>query len=451
MNKRRRQILFYTLVCIFCVAGYLALLFAFGYTYDFKQNKFVETGSIYVNANTASLVSIGGSKPKETSFLRSDYSKKYLLPGVYNVEVSKEDYQSWSKKVQVPAGLVASFNNIVLLPNGLEPITIFPNLDFLSLNKENKLAFYTDKNQQFGFVDYEDSRVTPFTTRLTISPRLVSWDEEHEQIFVSNYVASKIINDEELTVFVPSTLLNPSLVLRDKYIISQSGQIISIYDYEKGVYIDYIKDISSSYADKDSIYFINVKDSLLYEYNLRNHEISLISGVDNFKGGKLIEVSKIDNDYIVSIDNNLQTLIFKVNVEEIDLIAQNVIDYKISYDEKMIAWWDTEGVSIYWLEDTKIQPFKKAGDTERILILKGINNVYWHKQNGHLVIFTDRLIVFTEIDTRYAPNTVTMYDLFKDYDFKSNVRSIEAGIYNGDSNAVFFRIGSDLLRISLEE
>jgi len=189
----------------------------------------------------------------------------------------------------------------------------------------------------------------------------------------------------------------------------------------------------------------------LYEYSLRNQEISLVSGVDNFKGGKLVKVSQIDNDYIISIDNNIQTLIFKVNIEEIDLVAQNVTDYKISYDEKMIVWWDTEGVSVYWLEDTRTQPFKEAGDTEKILILKGINNVYWHKQNGHLIIFTDRLVVFTEIDIRYVPNTVTIYDLYKDYDFEFNVRSIEAGIYNGDSNVIFFRIGSDLLRISLEE
>ena len=257
MNKRKRQILFYTLVCVFCVVGYLALLFAFGYTFDFEQRKFVETGSIYVNVNTSSLVSIGGSKSKETSFLRSDYSKKYLLPGVYSVEVLKENYRSWNKKVQVPAGLVASFNNIVLLPNNLGPVTIFPNLDFLSLNEGNRLAFYTDKNQQFGFIDYNKSKVIPFTSRLTILPRLVSWDEEHEQIFISNYVTSKIINDEELTISVPNTLLNSSLVLRDKYIISQSGQIISIYDYEKRAYVDYIKDISSSYVDKDSIYFIN--------------------------------------------------------------------------------------------------------------------------------------------------------------------------------------------------
>jgi hypothetical protein len=451
MTNIKRKILFYTLVCVFFAAGYLALLFAFGYTYDFEQKKFVETGSIYINANISSLVSIGGSKAKETSLLRSDYSKKYLLPGVYNVEVSKEDYRSWNKKIQIPAGLVASFNNIVLLPNNLEPVTIFPNLSYLSLNKNTDSAFYTDENQQFGFIDYKNSRVTPFTSRLTISPRLTSWDEEHEQFFVSNYVTSKIINDEELDVVVPSTLLNSSLVLRDNYIISQLGQTISIYDHEKRAYADYVQNVSSLYVEKDIIYFINSKDFLLYEYDLRKQEVSLISGVDNFKGGKLTKVSKIGNDYIVSIDNKLQTIVFKVNVEEIKLVAQNVTDYRISYDEKMIAWWDTEGISVYWLKDTKTQPFKKIGETERILILKGINNAYWHKQNGHLIIFTNRLAVFTEIDTRYAPNTITMYDLFKDYDFKSNVRFIEAGIYNGNLNAVFFRIGSDLLRISLEE
>ncbi len=452
MTKRKKQLLFYTLVGVFFIVGYLALILAFGYTYDFEQNEFVKTGSIYLNINTSSSVSVGGSKPKDTSLIRNDLSKKYLLPGVYNVEVIKEGYMTWYKKVQVPAGLVAAFNNIVLIPENIKPVILFPNLSYLSLNNNGSSAFYIDNNQQFGFVDYEESEINPISSRLTISPQIVSWDEKSNQFFVSNYATSKIIGDQELTIPIPSMLLNSSLVLRENNLISQTENSISIYDYKKGIFVDSVKNVSSFYVTKNTVYFINSIDYLLYEYDLDNQKITLVSGIDNFKGGKLLEVSEVDDALIILIDNNIQKMIFRINVEEIELVAKNVTDYEMSYDNKMLTWWDSDSISVYWIEDSKVQPFQKAGDTEKILLLKGISRAYWHKQNGHLIIFTERLVVFSEIDTRYSPNLVTLYDLYRDYDFGSkSTRSIKAGVYNGDSNSVFFRVGEELIKIPLEE
>ncbi len=452
MDKKTRQILFYTLVGVFFVAGYLTLLFAFGYTYDFKQNQFIKTGSVYLSMNVSSSITIGGSTQKETGLLRNDFSKKYLLPGIYNVEVSKEGYQTWAKKVQIPAGLVSSFNNIILVPEDTTPITLFPNLADLYTDNSGSSAFYIDSNQQFGFVDYDKSEVKPFFSRLTFAPKIVSWDETNEQIFVSNFATSKILGDEEVTLHIPSTLLNSSLVLRDEYLISKAGQNILIYNHEEGSFNDSIRNVSSFHIEKDIIYFINSKDFLLYGYDLNDKEAVLVSGADNFRGGELLEVSKVDDDYYALIKAGAQKLIFKINLEEVSLIAGNVRDYKLSYDNRILAWWDSEGISIYWLEDTRTQPFRVAEETERILLLKGINDVHWHKQNGHLVIFTNRLVVFSEIDTRSTLSTTTLYDLFRDYDFQSKSSQVIAnGVYNSELDAVYFTIGSDLLRISLEK
>lgn len=452
MNKKNRRIFFCTLVCVFFTAGYLALLFAFGYTYDFEMDKFVKTGSIYLDANVSSLVSVGNSKPKKTSLIGNDFTKKYLLPGVYTIKVAKEGYATWSKTIEIPAGFVASFNNIALLPEDLSPTVVFPNIKNLYPDDSGKSAFYIDANNQFGFVDFSRSEVKPFSSTISIAPAIFSWDELNGQVFLSNFATSKIIGKDERTMPVPSAVLNPTLEIEGKYLVSQLGQTISVYNHETGSFEDRINNASSFYANGNNIYYINSKDNLLYVYDLNKKEILLVSGADNFKGGTLLKAEKVQNDVYVLIRAKTQNHIFKINPEKVALIAQNADDFKFSYDKKMLAWRSFDGIYVYWLEDTKNQPFKKAGDTEKITNLRDIKDFYWHKQNGHLILFTDRLIRFVEIDTRSGPISVTVFDSFRDYKSETGpVPSLENGSYNGDLNAVYFTMGKNLLKILLEK
>lgn len=450
MSKTKKKILFYSLFASFFLVGYFALLFAFGFAYDFESGKFVKTGSIYVSTNVSAKVKIGEGKPKDTGLLRNDATKKYLLPDEYDIDVTKQGYSNWHKTADVPAGLVAAFQNIILVPEDLKAVTLLPTIQDISFSDNGKYLFYKDVVNKYGIVELKDPKIEPSDDRLTNSLNIVSWDEENKNIFLSNFAASRIIGGSERIIPVPVSLLNRTLVLADDYLISLSNRNILIYDHKQGVFEETIRSASSFAVNEKDIYYINSEDNLLYKFDLDDKSNVLVSGADNFTGGTILKAKLINNNLYISVKGGSLSHLFKVNSEEIILIASNITDFRLSHDKEKIVWWNSFGAWVHWVKDTKVQPFKAAGESERILAASGIKSVSWHKQNNYLIVFTNRNIIFAETDTRFETNTVILFDSVKDSD-TGFVRSIQEGIYNPDSNNIYFLAGSELKRISLEK
>lgn len=116
MTKSTRRILFYVALIVFISVGYVAVLYAQGYKYDFDEGEFLKTGAFYLNANTGAEVYIDDEFSGKTSFLTNSFSKDRLLPGLYSVRVQKQGYSTWQKSIGIDEGLVTDFPNVILLP-----------------------------------------------------------------------------------------------------------------------------------------------------------------------------------------------------------------------------------------------------------------------------------------------------------------------------------------------
>lgn len=449
MTEKKKKILFYSLFASFFLVGYLALLFAFGYTYDFGNHEFVKTGSIYISTNTSASVRIGDSKPKDTGLLRNDISRKYMLPGIYTIQITKDGFHTWTKKTEVPAGLVASFQNIVLIPKDLNATTLLPTLKELRVSEDGEHIFYKDINKRFGIIDLKDPKIEPSDSRLSFDIKIFSWDDERNLIFVSNYATSKIIGDEEIIIPTPTKLLNASLVLVDNYLVALSNGSVLIYDYRKGAFEKSIGSVSSFTVEDKILYYINSEDNLLYSYNLGNKRNTLVSGVDNFKGGLILDAELVNDDLYILIKGISQKFLFKVNEESIELLASNITDFKLSSSKEKIVFWSNNQISVYWIKDSKTQPFRKAGEKEEIFSTSNITNVFWHKHNGGLLVFTKQNIIFVETDIRHKVNKVVLFDVLEG-DKTGFINPIENGVYNPDSDNIYFQVGRELKKIELE-
>jgi len=116
MTRTTRRVIFYLAFILFLGAGYVVLLYAQGYRYNFSDARFTRTGALSLRANTQAQVLVNGVIKDNTSFITNSSSVSGLLPGVYMLSVQKDGYSKWQKKVTIQEGFVQDFPHVMLLP-----------------------------------------------------------------------------------------------------------------------------------------------------------------------------------------------------------------------------------------------------------------------------------------------------------------------------------------------
>ena len=124
MSRTTRRLIFYGFVAVFIIITPLIILFAIGYTYDFRTHKIVQTGGIYLKSTpSAAPITLNGKSNGTTARLISR-----LAPGSYKISVTKDGYYSWQKTLAVAPKLVTEARNIYLFPQKVQPETTGTNV-----------------------------------------------------------------------------------------------------------------------------------------------------------------------------------------------------------------------------------------------------------------------------------------------------------------------------------
>lgn len=134
MDKGTRRVLFYSSVVVFLLLSYGAVLLATGYVFDFKNFKFVKTGTLAFKSDVKGAnVYFKNKKIGKIAPISGNFSKKYLLPGSYEVSVRKDGYQNWEKTAEIKSQEVTNFFSIVLVRKN-------PDLELLVSNDAAKVT-----------------------------------------------------------------------------------------------------------------------------------------------------------------------------------------------------------------------------------------------------------------------------------------------------------------------
>ena len=144
MNKRTKNILFYSAIAAFLILSFVIILYAQGYKYSFSDNRFFKTGAVYLKVNTDADVYLDDQLLGNTSFFGNSYRIEGLLPQKYTIRVQEDDYSTWQKLVTVEEGFVSEFSKILLVSETEEGIE--------ALDEEITLIFpfpiFTPKSNQ---------------------------------------------------------------------------------------------------------------------------------------------------------------------------------------------------------------------------------------------------------------------------------------------------------------
>jgi hypothetical protein len=118
MTRSTRRIIFFIFILIFLIVTPGVLLYATGYSFDWENKQIIKTGSFYFQSlpDSAKILIDGKEIDKTPSYIARQN------PGTYGIQISKEGFTSWQKKLNIQAQLTTEARNIMLIPQ--KPLVI---------------------------------------------------------------------------------------------------------------------------------------------------------------------------------------------------------------------------------------------------------------------------------------------------------------------------------------
>ena len=270
----RRIILFGTIL-FFIIVAPIALLYSYGYSFDWQNKKVVLTGGFYFE-----------SLPKKADVYLNDKLKqktpvfiKRLLPKEYQVKIIKDGYHSWQKNLRIESKLVTAAKNILLIPlnpelrivNEALPID-FSLEEFVQTEKSNNV-FYI---QEPSYVLYKTDKENSFQEQISLTPLPIN---HQYQIFTSVNEQIAVL-DENKQLF----LLNPEI--KTFQLINQNVQGLQ-------------------FSNDNKLLYFTPSEIWVYYLNRENNKQELITRLSQ-KIKQVIWYNKTNEHIIFSVGQNIK-------------------------------------------------------------------------------------------------------------------------------------------------
>lgn len=190
-----RRLFFYFLVFLFFILSPLVIGYTAGYRYDFKQHKILKVGAIFTESDPKNAnILLNGKKLKEITPARL-YN---ISPGEYELEIYKENYFPWKKKIFVQSSEVNFINNIFLFKKSSPSLLTLNVSDFL-LNDQTKEIIFLRQEQylkEFWKIKFENNLLGTLTFQNPVliwrgelpgqKIQLIKWLVKNEKILFRN-------------------------------------------------------------------------------------------------------------------------------------------------------------------------------------------------------------------------------------------------------------------------
>lgn len=333
---------------IVVIGTYILVSQAYGFDVDKKTGEVYQNGLIYLDsAPDKAKITING---KEQS---GKTNRRIVLPeGRYQVDISKDGYQPWSREIIVSGGHVEYYRYPMLIPNQLTPqllskfetapgLTLSsPDKRFVLIKRPGSLTDFTqydlnslkNKAPVEKIVSFPANIFTKSTLKQSLS--LVEWSTDNKHVIVKHSIGENseflILNrDKPSDSFnINKTLnVNPdSISLRDKnpnklYLYSNKGGLLQTADVKKREISNVLSGVISFKSHGNDIILyskISKSKNKNIQVILKDKDKSFLVKEIPFSKSVPLEITKYSDKWIVAISSNAEekTYVFK-NPEDI--------------------------------------------------------------------------------------------------------------------------------------
>lgn len=399
MTRKTRRILFTAAVAVFLMAGAVVILYAQGYRWDFKTNRFLLSGGIYLKSQPkdARVFLNGKDLGKHTPYLI-----KNLLPlRQYKVKITKPGYQPWEKEFSIEPGYVVEAENIFLFPDKLNSQIIWNDSelkDFSVSPDEKWLALKTGDNQlAIAQLSNTNATATPVSfgdRRRTVEIKLL----ENNQGWSAN--SKKFIFQRRLSA-------NQSIW----YIWnSDTNKLINLTTaYERGIVLKTpaTAPLPPKFVASKLMWFGN-DNTLIALINKQLFQLDLEkSSALDLKMSEILDFDALDGriialkkpNILLALDSTVQNV---TALAELKFEPQKVV---FSPEGARAAYYNGNKLGAIWFKETTEQPQHQPNDQEIILENKdSLTNMSWHAAEEHIIYLENNQLQVAELDGRGGRN-----------------------------------------------
>ncbi len=417
MNKTIRK--FYTIFAfvVFFISLFVVIFLAMGYSYNFAKKSVEKRSVLYIKSYPRGAeVYLNDNLYKQ----RTPTQINFLKPDLYNIEIRKEKYQSWKKKMLIKANETVFIENVSLFLSEVTK-TIIKQGDF------SLLSYSPDKSK---FLSYDNKNKALFIFNVD--------QENYSSLYtpIKDIVSSLWSNDSSITLIQTK---KQNLIVYSDYL---NSPMLDIGDYVKFK----IKDFFWDKFDSNLLYFLDEKNNA-YKFELSTKKVQQlnISSVITLKpeGEKIYYISRFkDKDANMKMSLNLISLkdekietvynfdtlgemefiltnrdyfcVLNKNNKRLYVIDPNTPNYLIkSFENVNGASWDIYNRILLVYGDFEISIYDVITN-EFALINRSsekIKTAFWHKNNNHILYAMDDKLFVVEIDYRDQKNVFELKNI----------------------------------------
>ncbi|MDD2496474.1 MAG: hypothetical protein PHE29_14955 [Tissierellia bacterium] len=476
MKYDKFKLYWYLCISAFFLILIITLLYSFGYKYDIFTGKSTRTGAIVLQMTPKdAAVTKDGEIVEKSGLLNgllTDFVKiEDLEAKTYNIKVTKNGYNEWWKNVEINAGQVNKFENIVLLKQNYTSQRKFESVEFSDISKvwiskeKNKIAYYGIVDNQEGLfvIDLESEKVNWILDKQRIALmgiiKKIRWTEDGNKIIVETVSSEKektsmyvvdlsdqkaySINDEVSQVLSQSP--DGELCISDKYLAFAQNNSINLFNYENKEIIKIIDGVDNFFLEQNNIYFFKPSStaslSTLFYINLDNvsREVKIADMPADYDKTAGFMIKRESGNIIVLSNNSLYFIDKDAKTKKIN---SNIKEASFFQNGKRIIYFNDNEIWIYYTEDKFTQPIKSKGDNELLTRFSGnISNICLYLDNEHILFQENNTFKFTELDSRNNRNT---------YNILENANNMGIFYLRG-KNYIYYIRENKIFRINLEE
>ncbi len=449
--KQGRVLFFWTMVIIFIFAAPAMVLYAQGYRFDFQRGILVHSGTISIKSNPQNIdITLNGKLNKSGSLnhINNSYNLSGLMPGNYDLSVSADGYQTWTKKTEVHSGLASEFWNVLLVKNNYARTDYNADgIDKFYISPKNRYIIYTrnsDSGLSVSILNIGNKQIANsfnFNGWNFIDEARkenIEWSPNEDYVSVpvektvSNTGSKQIVaKTVQYAYFILNPSANTSFNLNDflqkddiryvrwdpqnkNYLFFLSQNNLFRADINNASDIKEIaQNVSSFDLSRTNVYYSQMPNELVFKANLDG------SGTPtqltaNFPENLTSPNSRLvvyDDSRIAFLNQNKNLYIYNLGEHGtyFKKLASDIDGMQFSNDGKKLLFWTDNEISVYYLRDWNVAPTRTENSIEDITRYSDrIKNVQWFKDYEHIIFSTGSQMKIIELDPRDHRNCMNL-------------------------------------------
>ncbi|MCX6720597.1 MAG: hypothetical protein NTW11_02225 [Candidatus Staskawiczbacteria bacterium] len=180
MTKKTRLTILLVCVACFFIGATVLVPYSMGYRFDFKKNKIVATGGIYIRTNpSADEITIDSKITQKPGMFSNWIFVQSLLPDNHTVSIKKSEYYDYFKTLPVLEKEVTKLEDVLLFKKDIQ----FNAVTDETLSPFNILDKYIIKNSNLYYSDAPENSTLTATQKTTpIIKKIIAFATQNNNI-----------------------------------------------------------------------------------------------------------------------------------------------------------------------------------------------------------------------------------------------------------------------------